>query len=335
MAEKELETVEEIQDLAGAYRRSRVLLSAVELGLFTALGDHAARSSEIAQRLGADARGTDRLMNALCSLGLLRKKDGLFENTPAGLRFLVEESDEHLAGLAHTARSYHSWGELNQAVRAGGRRGGKRPFEDESHAEDFIRAMHWRAEKQAPALAEMIDLSGVKRMLDLGGGSGAFSIAFARAKADLEAVVLDLPNIVPITRRYVAEAGLSDRIGTQAGDYRRDELGRGYDLVLFSAIIHINSPEQNLELLRRAAGSLNPGGRLVISDFFLDEDRTSPQGAALFAINMLVNTEAGDTYTVGEVERWLTLSGCGEISYQSTGPANGLMIGRLTADAPI
>lgn len=323
----ELESAGEIQKTASGYRASRILLSAFDLGVFTALGGGRRSSGEIAREIGADPRAADRLMNALCAVGLLRKNQGLFENTPAGLKFLVKGSKDYMAGLGHTSRIYQSWGTLTEAVRAGGRVH-KTPMEDREWTGKFIEAMHWRAGGRAGELAGLLDLEGVNRLLDVGGGSGVFSMAFCRAKRSLSAVVFDLPTVTPLTERYVAEAGLTDRISTVSGDYRSDEFGQDFDMVLFSAIMHINSPETNKELLAKAARALNPGGRIVISDFFVEPDRIGPAGAVLFAINMLVNTEAGDTYTVDEMTGWLKAAGCSEVSHQRTGPDTGLLVGR-------
>jgi cyclopropane fatty-acyl-phospholipid synthase-like methyltransferase len=149
----------------------------------------------------------------------------------------------------------------------------------------------------------------VRRMLDVGGGSGAYSIAFAQARPDLTGELLDLQSVVPIAQRHIAEAGLSARLAVRAGDLRTDPLGRDVDLVLISAICHMLSPDENRDLFRRARAALAPGGRVVVQEFVIDEGRTSPSHAALFAVNMLVGTEAGSTYTEAEYTAWLREAG--------------------------
>jgi cyclopropane fatty-acyl-phospholipid synthase-like methyltransferase len=168
--------------------------------------------------------------------------------------------------------------------------------------------------------------------LDVGGGSGAYAIAFAQAQPGLEVVVFDLPNVVPLTQGYVAAAGLSDRITTQSGDYNVNELGAGFDLAFLSAIIHANSPEQNRALLVRCARALNPGGQVVIQDFIMDEDRTTPAFGALFALNMLVGTSGGDTYTEAEVNGWL--EACGFTDFRRMEVASGMATTLLCAALP-
>jgi tRNA A58 N-methylase Trm61 len=152
----------------------------------------------------------------------------------------------------------------------------------------FIASMHKSASLRAPQVARTIGLDGVKRVLDVGGGSGAYSIAFARANSELHSEILDLPSVIPIAQKHIDAANLSDRISTRSGDLRKDNLGSGYDLILLSSICHMNSPEENLVLLQKAFKALNQGGRIIIQDFMMDQDKTKPLSGALFSLNMLV-----------------------------------------------
>jgi len=165
-------------------------------------------------------------------------------------------------------------------------------------------------------------------MLDVGGGSGAYSIAFARANPDLKAEIFDLPTVVPIAQRHIDEAGLAERVITRVGDLRQDELGSGYDLILLSAICHMLGPAGNQDLVQRCYRALAPGGRLIIQDFILEPNRTSPTLAALFALNMLVGTPDGGTYTSKEYRSWLEQSGLIEVSHVRLPGPTGLMIGQ-------
>ncbi len=323
---EEITTAEQIQELAMAFRQSRILLSAFDLGLFTAIGEEAIDSEEAARRIGADPRGTDRLLNALCAMKLLGKENGLFRNTPLSLKYLVGTADEYLSNLDHASNLYTSWAGLTASVRAGG--SVKAEDRGEFSLKAFIEAMHRRARSTAHLLVDKLDLKGVGRMLDVGGGSGAYSMAFARAKEDLTGVLLDLPAVTDLAREYIAGAGLSDRIRTLGGDYHTADFGGPYDLVFYSAIIHINSPEENLALMRKAFASLNEGGMIVVQDFVMDEDRTSPAQGALFALNMLVNTARGDTYTESEIRGWLGEAGCAGIERINTGPYTAMLVGR-------
>jgi len=192
--------------------------------------------------------------------------------------------------------------------------------------------MHARARHNAPAVVGHLDLSGVSCVLDVGGGSGAFSMAFVCARDGIRATVFDLPNVVPLTRDYVAREGLADRIDTAVGDYNVDLLGEGFDLVFLSAIIHSNSPAENRRLLWKCAAALEPDGQVVVQDFIMDDDRISPPFGALFALNMLVATEAGDTYTESEVRSWMEEAGLSAIARQDTAFGTTLVIGRKVGE---
>lgn len=319
---------ENILEMANAFQRSRVLLTAVELGLFTVLGERRLSSAEIATACKTDARATDRLCNALCALGLLVKSGATYGNTLAAAQFLARDSADYLAGLDHTANMFRSWGTLTQAVRKGtqvldsGLQEREQPWFNA-----FIRAMHHRAKHSAAALVALLDLSGVKRVLDVGGGSGAYAIAFAQAKPDIAAVILDLPQVVPLAQTYVEEAGLGSRVRARVCDYLTDDFGRGYDLVFFSAIVHINAPDKNQQLINKAYAALNPKGKIVVQDFVMDEDRTTPARGALFALNMLVQTTDGDTYTTSEVSGWFAAAGAKNIRRIDSGPDTAMIVG--------
>jgi predicted O-methyltransferase YrrM len=317
---------DQIIEMAAGYQKSRIILTAFELDVFTAVGGGMVSAEDVARAIGANAKATERLLNALCAIGLLEKKEDFFFNTEASSRYLARGSEEYLSRIGHMLNLYRTWGTLTEAVRQG-RSVTAREY-DEASLSRFIEAMHHRAKKSAAALVAHIDLGGVKRVLDVGGGSGVYSMAFARAKDDLHAVVLDLPKVIELTRRYITESGLASRVGTRSGDYNRDDFGAGFDLVFMSAIVHINTPAENRALVARAFRALNPGGRIVIQDHIMEEDRTAPARGALFSLNMLVNTDGGDTYTEREVRDWLSGAGCADIERIATGMENDLMVGR-------
>jgi cyclopropane fatty-acyl-phospholipid synthase-like methyltransferase len=173
-----------------------------------------------------------------------------------------------------------------------------------------------------------IDLSNVKSVLDIGGGSGAFCMAFVSRKPDIEATVFDLPNVVPITRIFLEKEGFGERIKTCAGDYTIDNLPGGFDLLFLSAIIHSNSLEVNSDLVKKCYASLNKNGKIVIQDWIMNNDRTQPVGGAVFAINMLVGTEAGDCFTEQEVTKMLNDAGFTDISSLNFDTGSGQMIAR-------
>jgi len=316
-------SLSEIMELSMAFQKSRIFLTAFELGVFTVLGNENKTSKAVAKAINADHRGTDRLLNALCALNVLKKSGEKYKNTPAAAEFLVKGKPGYQAGLMHTVYLWNSWDTLSDAVRKGGLVRQK-PVEerDDQWFAAFITAMQGRAAQEAPELVSKLNLSGVSRVLDVGGGSGAFSIAFVRASQSIHATVFDLPNVVSMTREYIEKEGLGHRINTVAGNYNTDELPREYDLILLSAIIHSNSQEQNRALFSKISRALNPGGKLVVSDFIVEDDRTTPAFGVIFALNMLVNTPEGDTFTESEIKSWMEAAGLSFVERK-----NNIMIG--------
>lgn len=319
---------ESINELSRAFQQSRVFLTAFELDIFSVLGDDKRSSEEIALEIKADTRATDRLLNALCVTGAIKKTNGKFRNSEASALYLVKGRPGYQAGIMHAVHLWDSWSRLTESVLKGGLIK-EAPFEErgEGWYEPFIAAMHNRAVKEAPGLVDRIDLAGVKKVLDVGGGSGAFSIAFVKAGNHLTATVFDLPNVVTLTRKYIKDAGLEEKITTFPGDYKTDELPSGFDLAFLSAVIHSNSPEENIALFKKVSGALNPGGRIVVSDFIMDDDRINPAFGAFFSLNMLVNTFSGDTYTESEIKGWLEQAGMTFVE-RTEALSTGLITGR-------
>jgi predicted O-methyltransferase YrrM len=318
-----------LRETATAFQQSRVLLTAIELDAFSAIGAGSPTSTELAGRLGTHARATDRLLNALVAMGLLAKDADRFTNTEDGLRYLVSSSPEYVGSLGHSAGMWQSWHHLTSCVRDG-RPAMRAPINDRGDAwlEPFIAAMHYRARQQADPVAALLPLAGVRRALDVGGGSGAFAMAIARRQPGLHAVVFDLPNVVPITQRYIAADGLADRVTTATGDYMTDVLPGGFDLVFLSAVVHSNPPKANAALIAKCAASLAPGGVVAVVDWVMSPDRVAPAVGALFALNMLVATDGGDCFTEAEIAGWLTAAGLTAIERRATPFGTDIMIGQ-------
>ena len=299
-----------LMNMIRGFQESRVALTAIELDVFTAVGN-GGTAPQIATRIGTDVRATEMLLNSLVAMGLLTKRGDVFENTGASARYFVEGSkDDSRAPMIHIAHLWLSWSRLTESVQTG------TPAQHEEIAdrgrdwtEAFIAAMHRNASERGSVIVRAAGAEGVRRLLDVGGGSGAYSIAFARANPELQAEVFDLPSVTPIAQRHIAAAGLQDRIRTRNGDLRTDRFGEGYDLIFVSAICHMLSPGENQDLLKRCYEAAADGGRVVIQDFVLDATKTSPKVGALFALNMLVGTRAGSSYSEPEYTEWLRAAG--------------------------
>lgn len=304
-------THDALDELATGYQASQIVLAANRLGLFRALADRILDAEVLAAALEASPRGTRILSDALVALGLLERVGDGYRNSELARRHLLPDSPEPRADmLRHAARLYARWGGLYDAVKTG------EPVDDGQldlrllgDETDFARAMADIGRRSAAATSAQLDLGGCRRLLEIGGGPAIYAIEFARRWPQLLVVVLDREEAVAEARRNVRETSLEDRIELVVGDAFEAELGGPYDAVFVSNVVHIYSAADNQRLIERCAAVLAPGGRLVLKDFFLDDDRRSPPGGVLFAVNMLVNTAAGDCYTVSEAHRWLELAG--------------------------
>ena len=260
-----------LDQMIRGYMPSRCILTALELDIFTAVGE-GANAEQIGRRIHANARAVGMLLNALVALGLLSKSGDDYNNTPESARFFVQGSkDNQRNGLLHTANIWHRWSTLTDAVR----RGSRMPSDREDFTEwtgNFIAGMQRNAKDRAPLVVKALGTAGVHRILDLGGGSGAYSIAFAKACPDVQCEILDVPEVVPLTAEYVSRAGVSTQVSLRAGDMLHDDFGSDYDIIMLNAICHMFSQEQNLDIFRRAHQALAPNGRLVVQDFILNPD---------------------------------------------------------------
>ena len=316
---------DDMVELIRGFMASRVVLTALELDVFTVVGD-GGTAQRIADRIQCAVRATEMLLNALVSLKLLDKENDLYSNSPVAARFFVEGTpDSARLGQLHMANLWKRWSTLTDAVREGT---SVAPKASDASIEPFIAAMDVNARGRARAVAQAVQLNGAKSMLDLGGGSGAYSIAFAKAAPELHSEIVDMPDVLPIAEDHIRKAGLADRITTRVGDMLTVPLEAGkYDLVLLSAICHMFSPGENQQLLKRAFEALAPKGRLVISDFVLNADKTAPRFAALFSLNMLVGTRAGASYSEPEYSERMKGAGFAEVKrVRLPEPAN-LIIG--------
>ena len=305
---------------------SRCILTALELDIFTAVGEGAA-GEQIGMRINANARAAGMLLNTLVALGLLSKSGDEYKNTPESARFFVQDSkDNQRNGLLHTANIWHRWSTLTEAVRSGSRVAIDRDHTPE-WTRNFIAGMQRNAKERARLVVKALGTAGVRRVLDLGGGSGAYSIAFAKASPEVHCEILDLPEVVSLTAGYVGQAGVTAQVSLRAGDMLHDNFGSGYDLILLNAICHMFSEEQNRNLIRRAHQALAPKGRLAVQDFILNPDKTGPQQAALFSLNMLVSTEGGASYSEPEYSRWMKAAGFTEVHRMNLPGPSDLMVG--------
>ncbi len=321
----ELLDKKEIDKIASSFRESRILLSAVELDLFTTLDGRLLTCKEIAEDLNTDEAATCILLNALCAIGLLKKSKNKYYCTETASKYLSRKSADYMANLYHTANLWQRWTKLTEVVKKG--RNVETFEKNETGREQFIAAMHYRASLQADIISYMIDIGSIKKMLDIGGGSGAFSYAFMKRNPELTSVIIDLPEVIPLSKWYASKEQMTDRAEFIEGNYLTVDFGQNYDMVFISSIIHMNSYEQNKKLIKKSADALAPGGFIVIRDWVMNENLTEPSEAALFSVNMLVSTKEGRSYSEVEMKEWLSNAGILRTVKKETGFGPALYIG--------
>lgn len=291
----------------GYYWETKILLTAVKLDVFSLLDGQGRSAAELAQKLGADERTLELLLNALVAVRLLSKSEQVYANTPVALTHLVKHGPQYVGHLLllHDAE-WDNWGKLEEAIKTGRSPVTRHVFEtDPALGANVLSVLHRIGQQSGPDLAKRLGLNQARTMLDLGGGAGTNAIAFCRVYPTLSATVFDLSTTLPLTERTVKDAGLEGRISLKSGDFNRDSLGGPYDLVLMSDILHYQNLATNAALVKKIHGHLNPGGRLVIKDRFLDASGTSPAWTAAFAVHILVNTEQGACYRTAEAMQWM------------------------------
>jgi SAM-dependent methyltransferase len=302
-----------LEDVRG-FIKSRVILTAAELDLFTRLNKRQGTADDLAKELRCDQRCLTRLLDCLVALQLLSKQDGVYQTSERGALLSAEHPETELPMVLHLNGLWETWSGLTETVKTG-TNPKRKPVTDrgKDSLKDFIGAMHVVGRRLSNELADSYDLSPFKRLLDIGGATGTYTKAFLEKNPEMTAVLFDLPEVIPWAEERFGSEGLLGRVELMAGDFYQDELPRGCDLALLSAIIHQNSSQENLDLYRKIHRALVPGGKLLIRDHVMDPGRTFPPQGTLFAINMLVNTKGGDTYTFDEIRDNLEVAGFGKV----------------------
>jgi ubiquinone/menaquinone biosynthesis C-methylase UbiE/predicted transcriptional regulator len=310
-----------ISDLR-SFMKSRVILTAAELDLFTKLDSNPISAEALAAMLDLNERATIRILDCLITFGLLEKRNAHYRTTETGSFFSSLHPQSILPSVKHANRLWNNWSSLTAAIREGTNPnlqplGAKTVSGEEM--KDFIGSMHVGARKLSSKISDAYDSRPFKRLLDIGGGSGAYTIAFLQKNPQLQAVIFDLEGVISIAEEKVREEKLQNRVTFIAGDYNKEELPGGCNIALLSAVIHQNSPAQNLSLFQKIYRVLELGGVLLIRDHVMDATRTTPPSGALFALNMLVSTPAGDTYTFEEIKGGLEKAGFNKVEMIVTG----------------
>jgi len=301
------EFTKRLDTLSGGYQRSQILFTGLRLGLFPFLQEpHTI--DEVAQHLNCPPRGARMILDGLLALELLTKSGNQYQNAPIADECLAPGSpSDQTHILLHRANAWDAWSHLEDAVRTG------QPVCNEDRQgkslEAFIRGMHDIAQTSAQALVQAVNLSPYTRLLDIGAGSGAYTIAALTQHPKLRATDFDQPGVLPITREFIEIAGLLDRVEFVPGDLTVALPQKSFDLILISNIIHSFGPETNQQLVKRCYDILQPGGLLIVKDFLRPIDEPATPFTLIFALHMFLHTPQGDTYALSDLEQWTRNAG--------------------------
>lgn len=310
-------TSHDLGEMSRQYQAACVLTAAADLDLFNELIGPPQTSDELAGKLGSNPRATAILLDALAALGLLVKENshyslapGVAENLTAGIPGNV------LAMTQHQGSCLRRWAQLSRVVKTG--KPAERTFGVRGEKGDqasFIEAMDNLSGPRAEQIVRELGPLTFTRLLDVGGASGTWTIAFLNIQPAATATLFDLPHVIPMAERRLTKAEVLDRVTLVPGNFSTDPLPAKADLVWISAILHQDPRSENRKLLAKAYQSLEPGGRVLIRDVLMESTRTTPVGGALFAINMLTATDGGWTFTFDELREELESVGFQKVTH--------------------
>lgn len=308
-------TPAELLQLSGGYWSACALHAGVKLDVFTPLAAGAVAAGNLAQTCGCDPRGLAMLLDALAAMDLLEKRGELYAATPFAAEYLARSSDSYLGHIIlHHHHLMSSWALLDEAVQSGLPVREPVSHGDEAQErESFLLGMFNLAMQLAPRIVPRVDLSGRRRLLDLGGGPGTYAIHFCLQNPQLSAVIYDLPTTREFATATVARFGVSDRIAFAAGDFVTDVVPGGFDTVWISHVLHSSGPEECTTILAKATAALESGGVLLVQEFILDDTRDRPLFPALFSLNMLLGTPRGQAYSEKELFAMMAAAGLDDL----------------------
>ncbi len=295
-------TRQDLLEWGTAFMSGCILGAAAELELFDALGKQQLTGEEIAAKLGSDLRATRILLDALAALGVLEKVEDRY-SVPASLQpsLSLHHPETILPMVLHRMNIFRAWAQMAWTVKAGipaPRPASIRGWEADRDA--FVAAMHVVSSPVADSLVAKLGPPPFHHLLDVGGASGTWTLAFLGARPNAVATIFDLPHAIEQAKRRLADHPQAKQIHLVAGDFYRDPLPAGADFAWVSAIAHQHAREDNRALFAKVFQALEPGGKIAIRDIVMAPDRTRPLQGALFAVNMLVATARGNTFTFEE-----------------------------------
>lgn len=309
-----MKKIRDILDTLDRLEEAHILLAALELDIFTRLGDKGLTASAAAKKAGATREGVTALLDALSAMGVIRKRGELYRNTADTYRYLSKSGPGYLRGTVFLKKGNRGeWENLLQTLQKGRDKAAFEGGDDPAFREDFTYAMHERSEPFAKRIAEIAARRPIGDLLDLGGGPGSYSAAMLKRDAKARATLIDRAAALSVAQKLLEGTALLPRFRFSEGDLFDADYGKNRDTVLFSNILHIYNPSENRRLFRRIHRALAPGGRFLLVDLFLKDNRIEPYDAALFSLTMLMYTRTGRTYTFRETRQLLDETGFGSV----------------------
>ena len=297
-----------------AARISMTLAAAIDLDVFTIIAGGKRTAADIAKAAQASQRHMQRLLEALVGVGYLTKKGSQFGLSPVANMFLVRGKPTFTGAFAEeTVLTLPSWMRLAEVVRTGKSVAAMDTAEGREFFPKLVKAIFPLTYGGARGLVASLSkakLNKIERVLDIGAGSGAWSLPFAQANPKLRVTAQDYPEVIPTTRQYAQQFGVAGQYDYLEGDFRQTDFGQKlYDVVLLGQIIHSEGEKWGKALIAKTYKALKPGGTLVIAEMIPNDSRTGPVFPLLFGLNMIVNTTEGDVYTLAEYKKWLKQAG--------------------------
>jgi ubiquinone/menaquinone biosynthesis C-methylase UbiE len=304
---------------------ANILIAALQFRVFTHLGRRKLTSRALAKKAGIHPEGADALLYALVSLGALKSNGNTFMNSPESFRHFCERSPEYKLGSVFLRQENRDeWSSLIDILK-NGRTVPEEDNDEPEFREPFTYAMHERSQFYSKTLAQFITRKPVGRLVDLGGGPGSYSAEILKYDKSANATLVDRPASLKVAKKILKSSKVIKRFNFIAGDLFKVEFGNEVDTVLYSNILHIYNESQNSKMFKRIYKSLKPGGRLILVDLFLKNNRAEPFDAAMFSLTMLLFTATGRTYTFNETEALLKKNGFGKFSRCELGKGSSVI----------
>jgi len=309
-------TPDRLMQFANAYSSPLMIYAALSNGVFDAMDGGARTPSQISAATGAAERGISSLLNGLTAIAVVsRQSDGGYELAADASAFLVRGKPGYRGEIFrhHATQVMPQWMHLADVVRTGKpASAANTETTGSAYFEQFVEALFPSNYPAAVCLAHHLELeksTSAVRVLDIAAGSGVWGIALAQSSASVTVTAVDWPNVLPVARKFAAQFGLSDRLTTIAGDLHYVDVEGPYQIATLGHILHSEGEERSRQMLKKVFAALSSGGTIAIAEFVLNDDRTGPPGPLIFSVNMLVNSDEGDTFTYSQIRQWLEDAG--------------------------